>query len=212
MRVKYESKIGEEEPVYRASDDIGPNEEDESQFVYDRNHALDKGQSKRIWGELFKVIDSSDVLLEVLDARDPLGTRIAYVEKFIQRECPHKHVVLLLNKCDLVPSSITKHWIRYLSKEYPTVAFRATIQKSFGKSSLIGLLRQFANLHSEKKSISVGIVGYPNVGKSSVINTLRGKKVFSTYEYVSKGLNILGCECRSHSRRNQSLAICYLVS
>ncbi|GJQ15017.1 hypothetical protein GpartN1_g6808.t1 [Galdieria partita] len=176
-RDKFEASMGEEEPIVHSSAEMIANGKEESQVVFDRNHALDKGQSKRIWGELFKVIDSSDVLLEVLDARNPLGTRISYVEKFIQRECPHKHVVLLLNKCDLIPSFITKHWIRYLSKDYPTVAFRATMQKSFGKSTLIGLLRQFANLHSDKKSISVGIIGYPNVGKSSIINTLRGKKV-----------------------------------
>lgn len=46
-----------------------------------------------------------------------------------------------------------------------------------GKGSLIDLLRQFSKLHSDKKQISVGIVGYPNVGKSSIINTLRSKKV-----------------------------------
>jgi nuclear GTP-binding protein len=42
----------------------------------------------------------------------------------------------------------------------------------FGKGALISLLRQFSKLHSDKKSISVGIVGYPNVGKSSIINTV----------------------------------------
>lgn len=34
---------------------------------------FDKGQSKRIWGELYKVLDSSDVVIQVLDARDPIG-------------------------------------------------------------------------------------------------------------------------------------------
>lgn len=38
-------------------------------------------------------------------------------------------------------------------------------------------LRQFSNLHSDKKSIAIGFVGYPNTGKSSIINTLRNKKV-----------------------------------
>lgn len=42
---------------------------------------------------------------------------------------------------------------------------------------MISLLRQFGKLHSDKKNISVGLVGYPNVGKSSVINALRNKKV-----------------------------------
>ena len=38
-------------------------------------HLFEKGQSKRIWGELYKVIDCSDVVIQVLDARDPQGTR-----------------------------------------------------------------------------------------------------------------------------------------
>lgn len=42
---------------------------------------------------------------------------------------------------------------------------------------MINLLRQFSALHSDRKQISVGFIGYPNVGKSSIINTLRKKKV-----------------------------------
>jgi nuclear GTP-binding protein len=68
-------------------------------------------------------------------------------------------------------------WVKVLSKEYPTLAFHANINNSFGKGSLIQLLRQFSNLHADKKQISVGFIGYPNIGKSSIINTLRGKKV-----------------------------------
>ena len=64
-----------------------------------------------------------------------------------------------------------------MSKEYPTLAFHASINNSFGKGSLIQLLRQFASLHSNRKQISVGFIGYPNTGKSSIINTLRKKKV-----------------------------------
>lgn len=48
---------------------------------------------------------------------------------------------------------------------------------SFGKGSLITLLRQFSILHSARKQISVGFIGYPNTGKSSIINTLRKKRV-----------------------------------
>lgn len=42
---------------------------------------------------------------------------------------------------------------------------------------MIQLLRQFSTLHSDRKQISVGFIGYPNTGKSSIINTLRRKKV-----------------------------------
>ena len=68
-------------------------------------------------------------------------------------------------------------WVRNLSKDYPTLAFHASITNSFGKGSLIQLLRQFSSLHSDRKQISVGFIGYPNTGKSSIINTLRKKKV-----------------------------------
>lgn len=63
-----------------------------------------KGQSKRIWNELYKVIDSSDVVIHVLDARDPLGTRCKSVEEYMRKETPHKHLMYVLNKCDLVPT------------------------------------------------------------------------------------------------------------
>ena len=64
-----------------------------------------------------------------------------------------------------------------MSKDYPTLAFHAQITNSFGKGSLIQLLRQFSSLHSDRKQVSVGFIGYPNTGKSSIINTLRNKKV-----------------------------------
>lgn len=138
-----------------------------------------KGQSKRIWNELFKVIDSSDVLVHVLDARDPFGTRCKAVETYIGAEAPHKHLVFLLNKADLIPSKVCQQWIKRLARERPTLAFHASINNSFGRGALIALLRQFAKLHPDKKQISVGFVGYPNVGKSSIINTLRQKAVCS---------------------------------
>lgn len=65
------------------------------------------GQSNRVWGELYKVIDSSDVIVQVVDARDPQGTRCRHVEQFLRKEKSHKHLILLLNKVDLVPTWVT---------------------------------------------------------------------------------------------------------
>lgn len=165
---------------------------------------MKKGQSKRIWGELYKVIDSSDVVVQVLDARDPLGTRSKHIETFMKKEKPHKHLILLLNKCDLIPVWAAKKWVSHLSEEFPTLAFYSSLRHPFGKGSLINLLRQFAKLHSERKQISVGFIGYPNVGKSSVINTLRSKKVCLTapiagqtkvWQYISlmKSIYLIDC-------------------
>ncbi|KAF5710168.1 nucleolar GTP-binding 2 [Fusarium mundagurra] len=165
---------------------------------------FDKGQSKRIWNELYKVIDSSDVVIHVLDARDPVGTRCLSVEKYLKEEAPHKHLIFVLNKCDLVPTSVAAGWVRSLSKEYPTLAFHASITNSFGKGSLIQLLRQFSSLHSDRKQISVGLIGGPNTGKSSIINTLLKKKVCTVapipgetkvWQYVSLMKRIYLIDC-----------------
>lgn len=66
-----------------------------------------KGTSRRIYGELYKVIDSSDVVIHVIDARDPLGTMCESVLDYIRKEKAHKQVVLVINKCDLVPNWVT---------------------------------------------------------------------------------------------------------
>ena len=142
-----------------------------------REYIFAAGKSKRIWNELYKVIDSSDVVIQVLDARDPLGTRSGYIEQYLKKEKAHKHLIIVLNKVDLVPTWVTQKWVATLSSEYPTVAFHASIKHPFGKGALINLLRQFGKLHKESKQISVGFIGYPNAGKSSVINALRSKKV-----------------------------------
>ncbi|GMT27201.1 hypothetical protein PFISCL1PPCAC_18498 [Pristionchus fissidentatus] len=145
-----------------------------------KNPLFRAGQSNRVWGELYKVLDSSDVVVQVIDARDPMGTRCPHVEEFLRKERPHKHLVLVMNKVDLVPTWVTRKWLSVLSKELPTVVFHASMQHSFGKGALINLLRQFGKLHKEKPQISVGFIGYPNVGKSSIVNTLRKKKVCKT--------------------------------
>jgi len=112
-----------------------------------------------------------------LDARDPLGTRSNYIEEYLKKEKAHKHLVLVLNKVDLVPTWVTQKWVATLSAQYPTVALHASMKHPFGKGALINLLRQFGKLHKDNNQISVGLIGYPNVGKSSVINCLRSKKV-----------------------------------
>ena len=126
------------------------------------------------------MLDSSDVVIQVLDARDPMGTRSHSVEKHLREKCPTKQLIFVLNKCDLVPVWATARWIQRLSTIAPTLAFHAHLTRPFGKGNLINLLRQMATLSPEKKQISVGFVGYPNVGKSSLINALKAKKVCKT--------------------------------
>uniref|UniRef100_A0A8C9H879 CP-type G domain-containing protein n=1 Tax=Piliocolobus tephrosceles TaxID=591936 RepID=A0A8C9H879_9PRIM len=138
------------------------------------------GQSKRIWTELYKVIDSSDIILEVLDARDPIGTRCKKLEENLKKDRPHKHIILVINKIDLIPTAVAAKWINILSKEYPTIAYHASINNPFGKNDLFNIIRQYTQFlknENNKKNIHIGLVGYPNVGKSAIINSLKKKVV-----------------------------------
>lgn len=152
-----------------------------------------RGQSKRIWNELYKVVDCSHVIIHVLDARDPLGTICPAIEKYVSENTSSKTLIYLINKVDLIPTEVTSKWLNILSKKHPTLAYHSSaLENSYGKENLLSILRQYRRLKS--KQISVGFVGYPNVGKSSVINTLKNKSACSVapipgqtklYQYIT---------------------------
>jgi nuclear GTP-binding protein len=156
---------------------------------------------RAFYKELVKVIEASDVILEVLDARDPLGTRCIDMEKLVMKAGPNKHLVLLLNKIDLIPREAVEKWLKYLREELPAVAFKCSTQEQrsnlgwksrskadkpsnllqtsdcLGAETLIKLLKNYSRSHDIKKSITVGVIGLPNVGKSSLINSLKRSHV-----------------------------------
>ncbi|KAM6301009.1 guanine nucleotide-binding protein-like 3 [Aegotheles albertisi] len=156
---------------------------------------LDKNSKKWFCRQLQKVIEASDVVLEVLDARDPMGCRCPQLEQAVTCSGGDKKLLLVLNKIDLVPKENLENWLNYLKKEFPTVAFKsATLTKDktmqqqftkrrarvdlsrttecFGSKCLLKLLQEHGK--TRNKAIQVGVVGFPNVGKSSVINSLKG--------------------------------------
>ncbi|CAG8519558.1 12745_t:CDS:2 [Ambispora gerdemannii] len=156
---------------------------------------------KAYFKEFKKVIENADVILEVLDARDPLGCRTKQIERMIIDSGLNKRIILVLNKIDLVPKENTIQWLSYLRNEYPTIAFKSSTQSQrenlghssgsltsvpenilhsnecLGADTLIKLLKNYCRNVNIKTSITVGVIGYPNVGKSSVINSLKRSKV-----------------------------------
>ncbi|XP_073667924.1 large subunit GTPase 1 homolog [Paramisgurnus dabryanus] len=219
------------------------------------------------WRQLWRVIERSDVVVQILDARNPLLFRCPDLEKYVKEVSAHKVNMLLLNKADLLTREQRRHWARYFQKEGIRAVFwsalaeaqrleaeekgeeqldqedqsdaeqekasedtsnlheknrgesedeedeggrvhgsvdetdwqtcsdesgdeeehtNTTAASSFYNSSRLlrknELLEIFKSAHSGSTSkdgqITVGLVGYPNVGKSSTINTiLRNKKV-----------------------------------
>ncbi|KAG0361283.1 Guanine nucleotide-binding protein-like 3 [Podila minutissima] len=156
---------------------------------------------KAYYREFRKVLENADVILEVLDARDPLGCRTKQIERLIMDAGTDKRIILVLNKIDLAPRENVESWLKYLRHEYPTIAFKASTQSQrtnlgqsnvgidmasddmltssecLGADQLVKLLKNYCRNANIKTAITVGVIGYPNVGKSSVINSLKRSKV-----------------------------------
>ncbi|XP_057480874.1 GTPase LSG1-2-like [Actinidia eriantha] len=178
-----------------------------------------------IWRQLWRVVERSDLLVMVVDARDPLFYRCPDLEAYAREIDEHKRTLLLINKADLLPFSVRDKWAKYFrlhgilfvfwsakaasdALEGKTLRFpmeiRNSLQESddadtkiYGREELLARLQAEAEeiattrrssysscAHSPSenvagnmsKSVIVGFVGYPNVGKSSTINALVGEK------------------------------------
>ena len=146
--------------------------------------------SRRTFDKVFKtVLSTSDILLYVLDARDPNGTRSREIEREITAaNAGSKRLILILNKIDLVPPPVLKAWLIYLRRYFPTLPLRASNPAPNAKmfdhkaltvkgtsETLLRALKSYAASKQLKGSTTVGMVGYPNVGKSSIINALTSR-------------------------------------
>ncbi|KAK0467843.1 P-loop containing nucleoside triphosphate hydrolase protein [Desarmillaria tabescens] len=148
---------------------------------------------------LKSVLEHADVLLEVLDCRDPLAFRSSELEKLAQSG----RVVFLLNKIDICPREAVAAWASQLRSQQPTVLFRSASafisdevqchkqEKGKGKLSAdnaIGvdaLLKTLLPWAKGDKPLVVAVAGFTNAGKSSVINSVAKKAVLPTYSLAT---------------------------
>ena len=168
--------------------------------------------------ELKEIVENSDIILEVLDARDPEGCRCREMELEILAKNGDKKIILVLNKIDLVPIEVVQLWKKKLSREFACVLFKANTQsqnkdygqtklfnssvkdkkamvtellnssKSVGPDKLLELIKNYSKTEGVKTAVAVGVIGFPNVGKSSIINSMKKKRavgVSSTAGYTT---------------------------
>jgi ribosome biogenesis GTPase A len=142
------------------------------------------------WDVIRRIIIESDLVLEVLDARLVELSRNEEVERLIKEV--GRPMIFVVNKCDLVSKESLKKQVKELRKS-GDVVFVSTKKKGGSKVLLYQIKKVFkkygkryvppknkftpkAEYREARANIVVGILGYPNVGKSSIINALAHKK------------------------------------
>jgi len=113
------------------------------------------------WDLVISSIKESDLVLEVIDARAAKETRSEKLEKLI--ETLGKKLIIVVNKSDLVPNEFDKKLRDDIKKSYDVVSVSTKERK--GTGFLKGAMKKY-----NPKNVSV--VGYPNTGKSSLVNML----------------------------------------
>ncbi|MFA4960522.1 MAG: GTPase [Candidatus Pacearchaeota archaeon] len=116
------------------------------------------------WPIVLNVLKNSDVIVLIADARVPEMTRNREIIR--KATIMNKKVVLVFNKIDLV----CDEEIALLKKKYPE-SFFVTNKNKKSVTKLRDYLEELAEKNS-RVSLRVGIVGYPNVGKSTIINMI----------------------------------------
>jgi large subunit GTPase 1 len=174
------------------------------------------------WRQLWRVVERSDVIVQVVDARDPLMFRFPDLETFVKECGKEKRCVLLINKSDYLTENERIQWLQYFdflnnskinnNNKLEVIFFSALqAQHELDHPSLVGITTTTTtfslNNHEPSTTLSsrqqvldrlcqlarevaqsipgrhhndqgvVGMVGYPNVGKSSVINALLGHSI-----------------------------------
>jgi large subunit GTPase 1 len=218
-----------------------------------------------VWKQLWSVVEKCQVLVQIVDARNPYFFYSADLEKYIKELDENKHYLLLLNKADYLDETQIQHWNQYFKEKGVEHIFFSALNESsketkpefipkvgipnemlsglqeamnvddeetiemeaidkmvgeekvtlldsskvYSREELLRLIRVFIRQRCAKPEgkdgrYTVGMVGYPNVGKSSVINVLLGTKKVGVasrpgktkhFQTIYMGNDICLCDC-----------------
>jgi ribosome biogenesis GTPase A len=127
--------------------------------------------------EIKKVMPQMDLIIEVVDARIPFSSENPLVPS-LRGDTP---LIKVLNKRDLADPAITDQWLAWLERERGVRAVTLTHNQRQEALGILKLAEEMTPGHDRQKSaLRVMILGIPNVGKSTLINTLAGRPAAKT--------------------------------
>lgn len=127
--------------------------------------------------EIAEVMPQVDIIIELLDARIPSSSENPLVPE-LRRDTP---CIKVLNKADLADPAATALWVEYLEQEQGVKALPLSQKQPDEMRGLLALSESMLpHRNLEKSAARAMILGVPNVGKSTVINTLAGRVIAKT--------------------------------
>ena len=92
-----------------------------------------------VWRQLWRTIEKSEILVQIVDGRDPLFYKCEDLENYVKEIDPHKYNFLLINKSDLLSDKVRKRWNQYfLKNNINHMFFSAMLEQSKINEELMG--------------------------------------------------------------------------
>ncbi|HET9034227.1 MAG TPA: ribosome biogenesis GTPase YlqF [Dokdonella sp.] len=135
------------------------------------------GHMHKAQKDMIELLPQVDLLIEILDARIPYSSENPAIAR-LRGDTP---CIKVLSKSDLADPAVTALWQARFEEQRNVKTFPTRSDQPAGIKALVGLCREMVpQRETNKNSIHAMVVGIPNVGKSTLINILAGRKIART--------------------------------